>query len=87
MLANVAQAAACIDFGRTDKVFNVLPIFHCFGLNAGFVLPLVSGVPVYLYPSPLHYKIVPELVYMPRTPRCFLAPTFPFGLCARRECL
>ena len=63
MLANVAQAAACIDFGRTDKVFNVLPIFHCFGLNAGFVLPLVSGVPVYLYPSPLHYKIVPELVY------------------------
>jgi acyl-[acyl-carrier-protein]-phospholipid O-acyltransferase / long-chain-fatty-acid--[acyl-carrier-protein] ligase len=63
MLANVAQAAACIDFGRTDKVFNVLPIFHCFGLNAGFVLPLVSGVPVYLYHSPLHYKIVPELVY------------------------
>jgi AMP-binding enzyme len=63
MLANVAQAAACIDFGRTDKVFNVLPIFHCFGLNAGFVLPLVSGVPVYLYHSPFHYKIVPELVY------------------------
>ncbi|PWB83429.1 MAG: acyl-[ACP]--phospholipid O-acyltransferase, partial [Methylocystaceae bacterium] len=63
MLANSAQAAARIDFGRTDKLFNVLPIFHCFGLNAGFVLPLVSGVPIYLYPSPLHYKLVPELVY------------------------
>jgi acyl-[acyl-carrier-protein]-phospholipid O-acyltransferase/long-chain-fatty-acid--[acyl-carrier-protein] ligase len=63
MLANVAQAAARIDFGREDKLFNVLPVFHSFGLTAGTVLPLVSGVPVYLYPSPLHYRTVPELVY------------------------
>jgi acyl-[acyl-carrier-protein]-phospholipid O-acyltransferase/long-chain-fatty-acid--[acyl-carrier-protein] ligase len=63
MLANVGQAAARIDFGREDKVFNVLPVFHSFGLTAGVVLPLVSGVPIYLYPSPLHYRTVPELVY------------------------
>jgi acyl-[acyl-carrier-protein]-phospholipid O-acyltransferase/long-chain-fatty-acid--[acyl-carrier-protein] ligase len=63
MLANAAQAAASIDFGRTDKVFNVLPVFHSFGLTVGLVLPLVSGVRIYLYPTPLHYRIVPELVY------------------------
>jgi acyl-[acyl-carrier-protein]-phospholipid O-acyltransferase / long-chain-fatty-acid--[acyl-carrier-protein] ligase len=63
MLSNVAQAAARIDFGREDKLFNVLPVFHSFGLTAGTVLPLVSGVPLYLYPSPLHYRTVPELVY------------------------
>jgi acyl-[acyl-carrier-protein]-phospholipid O-acyltransferase/long-chain-fatty-acid--[acyl-carrier-protein] ligase len=63
MLANAAQAAARIDFGRQDKVFNVLPVFHSFGLTVGLVLPLVSGVRIYLYPSPLHYRTVPELIY------------------------
>ncbi len=63
MLTNVAQCAARIDFGREDKLFNVLPVFHSFGLTGGTVLPLVSGVPIYLYPSPLHYRTVPELVY------------------------
>jgi acyl-[acyl-carrier-protein]-phospholipid O-acyltransferase/long-chain-fatty-acid--[acyl-carrier-protein] ligase len=63
ILANVAQAEASIDFGREDKLFNVLPVFHSFGLTAGTILPLVSGVSLYLYPSPLHYRTVPELVY------------------------
>jgi acyl-[acyl-carrier-protein]-phospholipid O-acyltransferase / long-chain-fatty-acid--[acyl-carrier-protein] ligase len=63
MLTNVAQAEATIEFGREDKLFNVLPVFHSFGLTAGTVLPLVCGVQVYLYPSPLHYRNVPELVY------------------------
>ena len=76
MLANVAQAAARIDFGREDKLFNVLPVFHSFGLTAGTVLPLVSGVPVYLYPSPLHYRTVPELVYWTCATALFGTDTF-----------
>ncbi len=79
MLANAAQAAARIDFGRGDKVFNVLPIFHCFGLTVGFVLPIVSGVPIYLYPSPLHYRIVPELVYGSNATILFGTDTFLSG--------
>ncbi|MFC6792508.1 acyl-[ACP]--phospholipid O-acyltransferase [Methylobacterium komagatae] len=79
MLANVAQVAARIDFGPTDKVFNVLPMFHAFGLTAGTVLPLVSGVPVYLYPSPLHYRIVPELVYGSNSTVLFGTDTFLTG--------
>ncbi len=63
LLTNVAQCAARIDFGREDKLFNALPVFHSFGFTGGTVLPLISGVPIFLYPSPLHYRTVPELVY------------------------
>jgi acyl-[acyl-carrier-protein]-phospholipid O-acyltransferase / long-chain-fatty-acid--[acyl-carrier-protein] ligase len=63
LLTNVAQCAARIDFGREDKLFNALPVFHSFGFTGGTVLPLISGVPTFLYPSPLHYRTVPELVY------------------------
>src|SRR3984893_5038786 len=79
MLANAAQAAARIDFGRSDKVFNVLPVFHSFGLTAGLVLPLISGVRIYLYPSPLHYRTVPELVYGVNATILFGTDTFLAG--------
>jgi acyl-[acyl-carrier-protein]-phospholipid O-acyltransferase/long-chain-fatty-acid--[acyl-carrier-protein] ligase len=79
MLCNAAQAAARIDFSRTDKVFNTLPVFHAFGLTVGLVLPLVSGVPVFLYPSPLHYRVVPELVYGANATILFGTDTFLAG--------
>ena len=63
ILSNVAQAEARIDFGRDDRLFMALPAFHSFGFMGGIVLPLISGVPTFLYPSPLHYRTVPELVY------------------------
>jgi acyl-[acyl-carrier-protein]-phospholipid O-acyltransferase/long-chain-fatty-acid--[acyl-carrier-protein] ligase len=79
MLANAAQAEARIDFGRADKVFNVLPLFHSFGLTVGLVLPVVSGVAVYLYPSPLHYRIIPELIYETNATILFGTDTFLAG--------
>ena len=79
ILANAAQAASRIDFHAGDKVFNVLPIFHSFGLTAGTVLPLMSGVPVYFYPSPLHYRLVPELIYGSNATIIFGTDTFLAG--------
>jgi acyl-[acyl-carrier-protein]-phospholipid O-acyltransferase/long-chain-fatty-acid--[acyl-carrier-protein] ligase len=79
MLANIAQVAARIDYGRADRVFSVLPLFHAFGLTCGLVLPLVYGVPVFMYPSPLHYKAIPELIYTMNATVLFGTDTFLAG--------
>ncbi len=63
ILANIAQCLNRVDANGEDKVFNALPVFHSFGLTAGMLMPLVGGIPVYMYPTPLHYRIIPELVY------------------------
>ncbi len=76
ILANATQSLTRVSVNGADKVFNVLPVFHSFGLTAGLVMPLVAGVPVYLYPSPLHYRIVPELVYGSNATILFGTDTF-----------
>jgi acyl-[acyl-carrier-protein]-phospholipid O-acyltransferase/long-chain-fatty-acid--[acyl-carrier-protein] ligase len=63
LLSNIAQIRAVIDFSVEDKVLNALPIFHSFGLTAGALLPVLTGANLFLYPSPLHYRVIPELAY------------------------
>ncbi len=79
MLSNAAQAVAVVDFGRADKVFNVMPMFHAFGLTIGTIVPLAFGCKVYLYPTPLHYRVIPELVYGSNATILFGTDTFLAG--------
>jgi acyl-[acyl-carrier-protein]-phospholipid O-acyltransferase / long-chain-fatty-acid--[acyl-carrier-protein] ligase len=74
--ANRHQVGARIAFNRSDVCFNALPMFHSFGLTVGTVLPVLAGVRTFLYPSPLHYRIVPELVYQTNATVMFGTDTF-----------
>jgi acyl-[acyl-carrier-protein]-phospholipid O-acyltransferase/long-chain-fatty-acid--[acyl-carrier-protein] ligase len=62
LLANIAQIATRFDLRLTDVCFNPLPIFHAFGLTGGLLLGLIGSMKVYLYPTPLHYRQIPELI-------------------------
>ena len=79
LISNLQQISSRVDFNASDKVFNALPMFHSFGLTAGTLLPLVSGVPIFFYPSPLHYRIVPEMVYGENATIFFGTDTFLSG--------
>ncbi|MEM0898597.1 MAG: AMP-binding protein [Pseudomonadota bacterium] len=69
---NAAQSEARVDISVTDCLFNVLPVFHSFGLTGGTILPLFYGVKLFLYPSPLHYKLIPAVARR-------VKPTIMFG--------
>jgi acyl-[acyl-carrier-protein]-phospholipid O-acyltransferase / long-chain-fatty-acid--[acyl-carrier-protein] ligase len=79
LLANCAQLSARIDFNKSDVVLNALPVFHSFGLTGGTLLPILGGVKSLLYPSPLHYRIVPALAYDSNATILFGTDTFLSG--------
>ncbi len=64
LLANIAQMRALIDFSPTDKFLNALPMFHSYGLTACTLMPLFCGVNLYLYTTPLRYRVIPEIAYV-----------------------
>jgi len=72
ILANIAQMRAVIDFTPADRFLNALPMYHSYSLTACTLMPLTTGTKVLLYPTPLHYHVIPELAY---TNEC----TFLFG--------
>ena len=79
LLANRAQVQTLIDLTHQDVVFNAMPIFHAFGLLGGVILPLLDGARMFLYPSPLHYRLIPELCYELRATVLFGTNTFLAG--------
>lgn len=63
IIANIKQMTAIQTINFKDLLFNALPMFHSFGLTVGTLFPLFEGSKLFLYPSPLHYRVVAELVY------------------------
>ena len=64
LLANIAQMRAVIDFSPADRFLNALPMFHSYGLTACTLMPLLCGIGLYIYTTPLRYRVIPEIAYM-----------------------
>ena len=64
LLSNVRQMLSVIDLQDWDRLFNAMPMFHSFGLTVGTLVPLVRGFFIFLYPSPLHFRLIPNILYL-----------------------
>ncbi len=63
LLTNVSQILTIFDISPSDKIMLCLPTFHVFGLTLGVLLPITSGNSTFMYPNPLHYRAIPEIIY------------------------
>ena len=63
LLANARQILGVLDVTDHERFFSAMPLFHSFGLMAGVIVPLSRGYYTFLYPSPLHYRVIPAGVY------------------------
>ncbi|MES2997965.1 MAG: acyl-[ACP]--phospholipid O-acyltransferase [Pseudomonadota bacterium] len=77
--ANLAQMTTQIDFNQKDIFFSALPLFHAFGLTACIILPIYHGIKTFIYPSPLHYRKVPNMIYECNATITFGTDTFLAG--------
>ena len=77
--ANRTQVLSVLSLNARDRILNCLPMFHSFGLCMGTVLPLLTGIRTFFYPSPLHYRLISELCYDSMATIIFGTDTFLAG--------
>ena len=76
LISNCAQTLVRVSVNHDEVLLNTLPVFHSFGLLAGLILPVDAGIETWQYPSPLHYRIVPEALYFSNATLFFSTNTF-----------
>ncbi len=76
VLANVEQISNHVELDPNDVFFNPLPAFHCYGLTAGSLWPIIQGHPVVFHPSPLQTKIIPKRIFETSSTVLFATDTF-----------
>ncbi|MGF1542956.1 MAG: AMP-binding protein [Parvularculaceae bacterium] len=76
ILSNIEQIAAHVRIEPSDVFFNPLPAFHCYGLTAGTLWPLIVGYPAVLHPSPLQTKVIPKRIFDTGASVLFATDTF-----------
>lgn len=86
VLNQVASYSAAIHLTEQDVVVSWLPLYHDMGLIAGFIMPILQGIPLVLM-SPFHWvrdpKILLRAIHRHRGTLCWL-PNFAYNFLATR---
>src|SRR5690606_26355863 len=72
----VNQFGARIDLHSTDRILGSLPLFHSFGCTVTLWYPMIEGVSLVTYPSPLEVAKLAELIEEHSVSLLLTTPTF-----------
>lgn len=76
IIANVTQFGSRLSLNRSDSILGCLPLFHSFGCTVTLWYPIIEGIRLVTYPSPLETKRLAELIEKYRVSLLVATPTF-----------
>lgn len=76
LLANVAQFGSRLALKNNDRLLACLPLFHSFGCTVTLWYPIIFGVDMVTYPTPLETKKLAELIEKHNVTVMIATPTF-----------
>jgi len=85
VLANVTQFASRLDLSHGSSLLGCLPLFHSFGCTVTLWYPVIEGVNLVTYPSPLDTRRLAELIALHQIHVLLSTPTFLRGYMKRIE--
>jgi acyl-[acyl-carrier-protein]-phospholipid O-acyltransferase / long-chain-fatty-acid--[acyl-carrier-protein] ligase len=85
VLANVCQFATRLNLESGSAILGSLPLFHSFGCTVTLWFPVIEGINLVTYPSPLDTKRLAELIALHQVNILLATPTFLRGYMKRVE--
>jgi acyl-[acyl-carrier-protein]-phospholipid O-acyltransferase / long-chain-fatty-acid--[acyl-carrier-protein] ligase len=85
VLANATQFGSRLDLPDNSSILGCLPLFHSFGCTVTLWYPVIEGVNLITYPSPLETKRLAELIAFHQIDVLLATPTFLRGYMKRIE--
>jgi acyl-[acyl-carrier-protein]-phospholipid O-acyltransferase/long-chain-fatty-acid--[acyl-carrier-protein] ligase len=85
VLGNVCQFATRLDLPEGSSILGCLPLFHSFGCTVTLWYPVIEGVNLVTYPSPLETKRLAELIALHQVNIFLSTPTFLRGYMKRTD--
>jgi acyl-[acyl-carrier-protein]-phospholipid O-acyltransferase/long-chain-fatty-acid--[acyl-carrier-protein] ligase len=85
ILGNVSQFAVMLDARKDDLILATLPFFHSFGYTVTLWYPLIEGVCILTFPTPLETAKIAGLIERHEATLLLAAPTFLRGYLRKAE--
>jgi acyl-[acyl-carrier-protein]-phospholipid O-acyltransferase/long-chain-fatty-acid--[acyl-carrier-protein] ligase len=83
--SNIKDLVTAAKFTSEDSVMSILPLFHIFGYNGNFWLPLTVGATCVSYANPLDYGKIPTFIKEDKVTVLAGTPLFLAGYLRRSE--